>query len=172
MPQPTHMGPAIMMQNPANGFMGPQGMVPGPQMIYPPGAQPHFIPPGGGPPGMPVNGYPSPGRSAPMMISQGSQQGHQQQMYGMSPGQQFGNMAPVYAQQQPGQMPVRGYGPQQFGTSPQQMHQYGGQHRNHQNGNFNKNFQPNGPQPNASPNNQAPTAPQQSRATETTEEAK
>ena len=106
-PQQTHMGPAIMMQNPANGFMTSQGMAPGPQIMYPQGGQGHFIPPGNGhPPAMPgVNGYPSPGRSAPMMMNQGSQQGHQQPMYGMnpgmSPGPQYGNVAPIYAQQQP-----------------------------------------------------------------------
>jgi hypothetical protein len=106
-PQQTHMGPAIMMQNPANGFMTSQGMAPGPQIMYPQGGQGHFIPPGNGhPPAMPgVNGYPSPGRSAPMMMSQGSQQGHQQSMYGMNPGMspapQYGNVAPIYAQQQP-----------------------------------------------------------------------
>ena len=114
MPQQTHMGPPIMMQNPAGGFMTSQGMAPGPQMMYPQGGQGHFMPPGNGhPPAMPgVNGYPSPGRSAPMMMSQGSQQGHQQPMYGMnpglspgmSPGPQYGTVAPIFAQQQnPGQ---------------------------------------------------------------------
>ena len=106
MPQQTHMGPAIMMQNPTNGFMTSQGMAPGPQMMYPPGQQGHFIPQGNGPPIMPVNGYPSPGRGAPMMMSQGSQQGHQQPpMFGvnpgMSPGPQYGQ--PVYAQTTPNQ---------------------------------------------------------------------
>jgi len=108
MPQQPHMGPTIMMQNPANGFMTSQGMAPGPQIMYPQGGQGHFIPPPNGhPPAMPVNGYPSPGRSAPMMMSQGSQQGHQQPMYamnpGMSPGPQYGNVAPMFAQQPPGQ---------------------------------------------------------------------
>jgi hypothetical protein len=101
-PQPQ-MGPAIMMPNPANGFMTSQGMAPGPQMMYPPG-QAHFIPPANGPPPMPVNGYPSPGRSAPMMMSQGSQQGHQQPVYGMapgmSPGPQYGMVTPNFPQQQ------------------------------------------------------------------------
>jgi hypothetical protein len=109
MPQQQHMGP-IMMQNPANGFMTSQGMAPGPQIMYPQGGQNHFIPPQNGhPPAMPgVNGYPSPGRSAPMMMSQGSQQGHQPQplMYGnmnpgMSPGPQYGQ--PMYPQPSPGQ---------------------------------------------------------------------
>jgi hypothetical protein len=106
-PQPQ-MGPAIMMPNPANGFMTSQGMAPGPQMMYPPGHG-HFMPPANGPPAMPVNGYPSPGRSAaPMMMSQGSQQGHPQPIYGMnpgmSPGPQYGIVAPNFQQQQaPGQ---------------------------------------------------------------------
>ena len=117
-PQQAHMGPPIMMQNPAGGFMTSQGMAPAPQMMYPQGGQGHFMPPGNGhPPAMPVNGYPSPGRNAaPIMMSQGSQQGHQQPMYGinpgmspgmnpgMSPGPQFGAVAPMFAQQQiPGQ---------------------------------------------------------------------
>jgi hypothetical protein len=106
MPQQTHMGPAIMMQNPTTSFMTSQGMAPGPQMMYPPGQQGHFMPQGNGPPIMPVNGYPSPGRGAPMMMSQGSQQGHQQPpMFGvnpgMSPGPQYGQ--PVYAQAPPNQ---------------------------------------------------------------------
>ena len=104
MPQPQ-MGPPIMMPNPTNGFMTSQGMAPGPQMIYPPG-QGHFMPTGNGPPAIPVNGYPSPGRStAPMMMSQGSQQGHQQPIYGMnpgmSPGPQYGMVTPNFAPQQP-----------------------------------------------------------------------
>jgi len=114
-----------------------------------------------------------------MMMNQGSQQGHQQQMYGMnpgmSPGPQFGNAAPIYAQQAPGQMPMRGYnnGQGQFGTSPQQMHQYPPQHRNnHTNGSYNnKNYQGHGQHQNGSPNNQAPTGPQ-NRVSEGSEETK
>jgi hypothetical protein len=109
-PQQAHMGPTIMMQNPANGFMTSQGMPPGTQMMFPQGGQGHFMPPNNGhPPAMPgVNGYPSPGRSAaPMMMNQGSQQGHQQPMYGMgpgmSPGPQYGSVAPIFAQQPTGQ---------------------------------------------------------------------
>jgi hypothetical protein len=108
-PQQQHMGPTIMMQNPGNGFMTSQGMAPGPQMMFPQGGQGHFMPPTNGhPSAMPINGYPSPGRSAaPMMMSQGSQQGQQQQpVYGlnpgMSPGPQYGNIA-MYGQQHPGQ---------------------------------------------------------------------
>jgi hypothetical protein len=69
---------------------------------------------------------------------------------------------------------MRGYGgPNQLGTSPQQMHQFGPQqHRNnHPNGNFNnKNFQ-HGQHPNGPPNSQIPTGPQ-ARASEGGEEAK
>jgi len=99
--QAQHMGGPVMMPAPAgNGFMGPTAMVhPAPQMMYPTG-QPQFIPQGSGPPSMPgSNGYPSPGRTAPMMMQQGSQPG--QSVYGMSPGMQYGQ--PIYAQQQPPQ---------------------------------------------------------------------
>ncbi|KAG9236220.1 hypothetical protein BJ875DRAFT_372587 [Amylocarpus encephaloides] len=117
MPQQPHMGPPVMMQSPAGGFMTSQGIAPGPQVMYPPG-QPPFMPQGNGhPPTMPVNGYPSPGRGAPMMMSQGSQQGHQQQpaMYGMNHGvnlgPQYQNATPIYAQQPPGQSkPSYGWG--------------------------------------------------------------
>jgi len=161
-PQATHMGGPVMIQGPAgNAFMGGPGMVsPAPQMIYPVG-QPHFVPQGTGPPPvMPGSaGYPSPGRGAPMMMTQGSQQG--QQMYGMSPGVQYGQ--PIYAQQPPGQMPnMRGYpaqAQQHFGTSPQ-MHQFGQPHRGAPSGGYNKNFQqqtgPHLPAPQA----QIPTGPQ------------
>ena len=99
--QAQHMGGPVMMPAPAgNGFMGPTGMVhPPPQMMYPAG-QPQFISQGNGPPQMPgSNGYPSPGRTAPPMMLQGSQPG--QSVYGMSPGMQYGQ--PIYAQQQPPQ---------------------------------------------------------------------
>jgi hypothetical protein len=114
-----------------------------------------------------------------MMMSQGSQQGHQQPMYGMNPGMSPGPQfaAPIYTQQPPGQMPMRNYGggPNQFGTSPQQMHQFGPQqHRNnHPNGNYNnKNFQqPHASHQNGPANNQVPTGPQ-ARTSEGNEEAK
>lgn len=99
--QATHMAGPVMIPAPAGtGFMGPAGMVsPAPQMIYP-GGQPHFIPQGNVPPPMPgSNGYPSPGRTAPMMMTQGSQPG--QSAYSMSPGMPYGQ--PMYTQQQPGQ---------------------------------------------------------------------
>ncbi|KAK7756436.1 poly(A)-binding protein binding protein [Diatrype stigma] len=138
--QPGGMGGQMMPPQ----FMTPQGMVavPPQMQMYQPG-HPQFIPPGATPPQpMPgANGYPSPGRpAAPMMVHQGSQQG--QPMYGMSPGMQY--QQPAFSPQQQGQMNnMRGYsnpGPQQFGTSPSQMHQYGPPHRNGSN-NFNKSYQ-------------------------------
>lgn len=96
--QPTHMGAPVMIQGPAGSFMGtPNLMAPGPPIMY----QPHFVPQANGPPAPMAgsNGYPSPGRAAPMMMPGGSQQG--QQVYGMSPGMQYGQ--PIYAQQPPGQ---------------------------------------------------------------------
>ncbi|KAL5345803.1 poly(A)-binding protein binding protein [Pseudogymnoascus australis] len=99
--QPTHMGGPVMIQGPAGSFIGnPNLMAPGPPMMYPVN-QAHFTPQGNGPPPPMAgsNGYPSPGRSAPMMMPGGSQQG--QQVYGMSPGMQYGQ--PIYAQQPPGQ---------------------------------------------------------------------
>ncbi|KAI0025724.1 hypothetical protein F4780DRAFT_222330 [Xylariomycetidae sp. FL0641] len=153
MPQPSG-GMAPMMMHPQ--FMGPGGMVAGPpQMPMYPG-QP-FMNPGAGPQPMPgSNGYPSPGRpAAPMMVHQGSQQG--QPMYGQSPSMQFqqpytpqqGQSEYTRAHPQPGRKLTQGsvnnmrpYGnAQQFGSSPQQMHSYGGPpHRNGGN-NFNKNYQ-------------------------------
>lgn len=90
-----------------NGYMAPQGMVPGQQMQMQGSGPQFFIPPnvGGGGPPPPMsgaNGYPSPGRGgAPMMMNQGSQQGQQPQ-YGMSPGMQFQQPAVQYPPQQPG----------------------------------------------------------------------
>jgi hypothetical protein len=104
MPQQGQMGP-IMMPNPAGSFLTSQGMAPGPQMMYQQGGQGPFMPPHNGPSAMPANGFPSPGRGAPMMMNQGSQQGHQQPMYGMNPGMSPGPqyVAPMYPQQPPGQ---------------------------------------------------------------------
>jgi len=102
-----HQGPPqMMMPNPGPGFLPAGGMAPNPQMMYPQNGQPPFIPGNAHPqtmPGVNLNGYPSPGRGAPMMMSQGSQQGHPnaQQMYpGMSPGPQYAQM---YGQQPPAQ---------------------------------------------------------------------
>ena len=80
-PQQGQMGAPMMMQ--PQYMSGPQGMMGGPQMMYP-GTHPQFMPPAGPPQPVGANGYPSPGRAAaPMMVHQGSQQGHP--MYGMSP---------------------------------------------------------------------------------------
>ncbi|OAF59473.1 hypothetical protein VC83_03758 [Pseudogymnoascus destructans] len=162
--QPTHMGGPVMIQGPAGSFIGnPNLMAPGPPMLYPVN-QAHFAPQGNGPPPPMAgsNGYPSPGRSAPMMMPGGSQQG--QQAYGMSPGMQYGQ--PIYAQQPPGQMPnMRVYPPQgqQFGTSPQ-MPQYSQPQRGGPNGSFNKGYhQHNGPHPQAQ-QSQTPTGPQRPAA--------
>jgi hypothetical protein len=100
--QATHMGAPVMMQGPGgNTFIQAPNMVtPGPPMLFPV-AQPHFGPPGNVPPPNMANsnGYPSPGRAAPMMMPQGSQGA--QPIYAMSPGMQFGQ--PIYAQQPPSQ---------------------------------------------------------------------
>lgn len=164
MPQQGHMGQPVMMPNPAGGFLPPQGMAPGPQMMYPPGAQGQFMPPNNGhPPAMPNGGYPSPGRGAPMMMNQGSQQGHPQPMYGMSPGPQYGNIAPVFPQPIPNQMPMRGSygGPNPYATSPQNLQ---GASRNQYNPNssdyINKPNYRHGQHPHGPPNNQVPTGPQ------------
>ena len=63
----------------------------------------------------PNSGYPSPGRAAPMMMHQGSQQGHQPQpaMYG-----QMGY------QQQGGSMMRGGYQQSPYGSSPHQVHHF------------------------------------------------
>ncbi|KEY66991.1 hypothetical protein S7711_05111 [Stachybotrys chartarum IBT 7711] len=170
-PQQGQIGAPMMMQ--PQFIPGPQGMVATPQMMYP-GAHPQFIPSSGPPQAGPgTNGYPSPGRpTAPMMVHQGSQQG--QPMYGMSPNVQYSQ--PAYGPGQHGG-PMnngRGYngpGPQHFGTSPQQVHQYGSQHRNGS-ASYNKNYQA-GPGQHQGPqaNNASPAAPQ-SRPSEGSDEAK
>ncbi|KAL0782615.1 hypothetical protein CaCOL14_000521 [Colletotrichum acutatum] len=149
------MGAPMMPQ-----FINPQGMVPAPGQMPMYAGNHQFMPPNGAPP-QPIpgaNGYPSPGRpSAPMMVHQGSQQG--QPVYGMSPNVQY--QQPAYTPQQPGGQVgnVRGYnspGPQHFGTSPSQMHQYGAQHRSGSNNYggkpYNNHGQHQGPQ-------QVPSAP-------------
>ncbi|KAM5355588.1 hypothetical protein ACJ41O_002234 [Fusarium nematophilum] len=166
-PQQGQMGGPMMMQP---QFMpGPQGMVPNPQMMYPSG-HPQFMPPSGPQPVPGVNGYPSPGRpAAPMMAHQGSQQG--QPIYGMSPNVQYNQ--PVF---NPGQQggPMRGGygspGPQHFGTSPSQAHQYGPQHRSGSNS-YNKGYAGQGPHQTPQPNHAVPAA-NQGRPAEVSEEAK
>ncbi len=120
--QTPQMGAPMMVHQPSNGpYMGiPQQQYqhmpmysPNPPQTYPQHAasQPH-------------SGYPSPSRAAPMMMHQGSQQGHHsgQHLYGMSgqPAQMgFGS----YGQPQP----MRGGYPGQpapYGTSPGQAYQY------------------------------------------------
>ncbi|EHK16772.1 uncharacterized protein TRIVIDRAFT_123489, partial [Trichoderma virens Gv29-8] len=86
-----HMGGPMMMQ--PQFIPGPQGMMAAPHLMYPGGHHPQFMPPTGPPQQVPgANGYPSPGRpAAPMMVHQGSQQGHN--MYGMSPNIQYNQPA-------------------------------------------------------------------------------
>ncbi|RYP40793.1 hypothetical protein DL767_001439 [Monosporascus sp. MG133] len=168
--QPGGMGAQMIPPQ----FMTPQGMVavPPQMQMYQPG-HPQFIPPGATPPQpMPgANGYPSPGRpAAPMMVHQGSQQG--QPIYGMSPGMQY--QQPAFPPQQQGQINIRGGysnpGPQQFGTSPSQMHQYGPPHRNGSN-NFNKNYQGHSQHQGPQGGHPIPTGPQ-GRNPDGTDEAK
>ncbi|KAK7415846.1 poly(A)-binding protein binding protein [Neonectria punicea] len=165
-PQQGQMGGPMMMQP---QFMpGPQGMVPGPQMMYP-GNHPQFMQSGPQPvPG--ANGYPSPGRpAAPMMVHQGSQQG--QPMYGMSPNVQYNQ--PVFTPGQPNGPMRGGYGspgPQHFGTSPQQGHQYGQQHRNGSN-NYNKGYGGQAQHQTPQTNHAVPAA-SQGRTTDGSDEAK
>ncbi|KAI0843517.1 hypothetical protein F5Y06DRAFT_5872 [Hypoxylon sp. FL0890] len=190
--QPGGMGAPMMMQP---QFMTPQPMVAAPPQMQPYPAAGHlqFMPPGATPPqAMPgTNGYPSPGRpAAPMMVHQGSQQG--QQIYGMSPGMQYQQPATFVPQQQ-GQSKwyrrysnqnreitnmqdkvnnMRGYnnpGPQQFGTSPQQVHQYGPPHRNGSN-NF-KNYQGHGQHQGPQGGHAIPSGPQ-GRSSDGPDEAK
>ena len=105
MPPPgAHLGAPLMVHQQSNGSfmnMPPAMAVPfNPQMhMYSPG-QGHAVPQYGGPPQPPSN-YPSPGRGAPLMIHQGSQQGqHPQQVMFMGPGH---HGQPMYAQQAPQQ---------------------------------------------------------------------
>jgi hypothetical protein len=98
-PQQGGQVSATMM---AHGPSGGPFMIPhvpfGQQMqMYPPG-QVHTYPQHGPPPPPGSTGYPSPGRGAPMMMHQGSQQGQPPQvmMIGMSPGQ---HVQPIYAPQ-------------------------------------------------------------------------
>ena len=97
-PQQGQLNAAMMMQ--PQFVQSPQGIMGGPQLMYPGQHHPQFMPPTG--PQQPVpgaNGYHSPGHpAAPMMAHQGSQQG--QQMYGMSPSVQYSQ--PAYGPGQPG----------------------------------------------------------------------
>ncbi|KAI1107420.1 hypothetical protein F4804DRAFT_339996 [Jackrogersella minutella] len=169
--QPGGMGAPMMMQP---QFMTPQPMVAAPPQMqpYPAGGHLQFMPPGTTPPQpMPgTNGYPSPGRpAAPMMVHQGSQQG--QPLYAMSPGMQYQQPATFVPQQQ-GQINNMRYnnsGPQPYGTSPQQVHQYGPPHRNGSN-NF-KNYQGHNQHQAPQGNHAIPSGPQ-GRSSDGPDEAK
>ncbi|MCJ1271313.1 hypothetical protein MMC22_011213 [Lobaria immixta] len=131
---PQLAAPMMVQQSSQGSFVAPHAMgVPfNPQMpMYPPGQPPAYSGQSQAP-----NGYPSPGRAAPMMIHQGSHQGQQQPQMYPNPGQ-FG--PPVYAQQPPPHvMQMRGYGsPQpQYNQSPQQQHHYPSQTNRVQSNNY------------------------------------
>lgn len=134
------MGAPMMAHQPSNGpYMGvsPQPYQhmpmysPNPAQAYPQHAasQPH-------------SGYPSPSRAAPMMMHQGSQQGHHagQHLYGMAgqAGPQIGYVQ--YGQQQP----MRGgYAGQHttYGTSPGQAYHYPPQPQRTTSGGYGGGFQ-------------------------------
>jgi len=103
-PPGAHLAAPLMVHQSSNSSfmnMPPAMALPfNPQMhMYSPG-QAHAVPQYGGPPQPPSN-YPSPGRGAPLMIHQGSQQGqHPQQVMFMGPGH---HGQPMYAQQPPQQ---------------------------------------------------------------------
>ncbi|UKZ77674.1 hypothetical protein TrVFT333_005398 [Trichoderma virens FT-333] len=142
-PTQGHMGGPMMMQ--PQFIPGPQGMMAAPHLMYPGGHHPQFMPPTGPPQQVPgANGYPSPGRpAAPMMVHQGSQQGHN--MYGMSPNIQYNQ--PAYGPAQTSApmsnaRPYNGPGPQHFAANPQQVpHHYSPQPPSSSSGNYNNNKQ-------------------------------
>ncbi|KAL7799728.1 hypothetical protein V8C37DRAFT_415711 [Trichoderma ceciliae] len=117
-PPQGQMGAPMMMQ--PQFIPGPQGMMAAPHLMYPGAHHPQFMPPTGPPQAVPgANGYPSPGRpAAPMMVHQGSQQGHN--MYGMSPNIQYNQPAYGPAQTSAPMSNVRPYngpGPQHFAAN-------------------------------------------------------
>ena len=94
MPVPGgHLAPMMVQQQSSGGY--------GPPMLVQYNAQgPMYAspaPPMYATPSQPPSGYPSPGRGAPIMMHQGSHQGHNQPVY--IPAGQFGQ--PMYAQQPP-----------------------------------------------------------------------
>ncbi|KAI9849347.1 MAG: hypothetical protein M1837_004807 [Sclerophora amabilis] len=177
--QGSQTGAPMMAHNPSNGpFMGvPQGLgAPFNQQMhmYSP-SQGHAYPQHSGPPPPPPgsSGYPSPGRGAPVMIHQGSQQGHppqQMMMYTMSPSQHH---QPVYAPQQPAQGHMRGgYPPPQqpqFGSSPHQSH-----HVPHHRGGPSGSYGHSGPPhpPHVASQQGPPPGPAQGRNSDVAEDAK
>ncbi|KAK2800097.1 hypothetical protein FQN51_006336 [Onygenales sp. PD_10] len=189
-PQPSHMrqypgapqfvnpqngmGAPMMVQQPSSGpFVGmPQGMaVPyNAQMsMYSPNAG-HAYPQHAPPPPQPHSGYPSPSRGAPMMMHQGSQQGHPPQpVMFMNPGQ---HGQPVYAPQQPGHSRA-GYPQHQqahFNTSPHQAHHY--PHHQHRAQSNHYNQMPQMPPPHMQQQGPPPNAPSGPHPAEAVDEVK
>ncbi|KAK1254389.1 hypothetical protein MKX08_008384 [Trichoderma sp. CBMAI-0020] len=153
-PQQGQMGTPMMMQ--PQFIPGPQGMMAAPHMMYPGAHHPQFMPPSGPPQQVPAaNGYPSPGRpAAPMMVHQGSQQGHN--MYGMSPSIQYSQ--PAYVPAQTGvpmsnTRPYNGPGPQHYATNV--PHHYSPQPPSNGGGNYNNGNKHNVPQSHPHPGPQA-----------------
>ncbi|OJD11732.1 hypothetical protein AJ78_07554 [Emergomyces pasteurianus Ep9510] len=175
----TGMGAPMMVQQPSNGpYAGmPQGMgVPyNPQMpMYSPNAG-HAYPQHVPPPPQPHSGYPSPSRGAPMMMHQGSQQGHPPQPIMFMNSGQHGQ--PIYAPQQPGHMPpVRsGYPHHQqshFNTSPHQTHHYPHHQHRAQNNNNHYNQMPHMHHPHMQPQGPPQNAPSGPHPPEAVDEVK
>ncbi|KAM0245494.1 hypothetical protein ACHAQJ_010537 [Trichoderma viride] len=172
--QQGQMGAPMMMQ--PQFIPGPQGMMAGPHLMYPGAHHPQFMPPNGPPQPVPgANGYPSPGRpAAPMMVHQGSQQGHN--MYGMSPNIQYNQ--PAYGPAQTGApmsnaRTYNGPGPQHFAANV--PHHYSPQPPSGGGGNYNNSNKHHVPQghPHSGPqaNRTASTSPQ-SQEPEASDEAK
>ena len=95
MPVPGgHLAPMMVQQQSSGGYMPqPMAVQYNPQMpMYASPAPPMYATPS-----QPPSGYPSPGRGAPMMMHQGSHQGHNQPVY--APAGHF--VQPMYAQQPP-----------------------------------------------------------------------
>ncbi|RKF83547.1 hypothetical protein GcM3_012013 [Golovinomyces cichoracearum] len=171
----------MMIPSSAGTFATSQGAGPNPQMMFQGTQPPPFMHAANGhsPLLTGVNGYPSPGRAAPTMINQGSQQGPHQSVYGINPGISTGPNygSPIFSQQPPIQLPFRPYsGPnnQPHGPNSQPLHPYGSQGRRNNQNNINlhsvKSFQRSHTQNNTT-NNQVPVI-TQIRNVEGSEEAK
>ena len=181
LPQQNPMGQMII-PSPSGAFISSQAMTPGPQMIFQGNQPPSFIPvTNGHPPPIPsVNSYPSPGRAAPMMVSQGSQQSHQPPIYGINPSMSSGHSygSPMFVQPPPPvQMPIRPFiGPsnQTYGAGPQQLHQFGSQGRrnNHTNSNYTPNKSFHNPQSQSGASNKQASSGSQPRGSDSNDEAK
>ncbi|KAJ3561419.1 hypothetical protein NPX13_g8954 [Xylaria arbuscula] len=164
-PQQTGAMPQSMLMQ--SQFMGP-GMVAPPQMFA--GGQP-FMPAGNTPQPIPgaANGYPSPGRpSASMMVPGGSSQG--QVLYTQSPSMQFQQPYVPQGQINNNMRPYNGAG-SQYGSSPQQMHQYAGQPQRNGSSGYNKNYQNHNNQHHGPGAHAVPTGPQ-ARTADGPDEAK